>query len=53
VAPDPLQQRHRGPPGSLERVFLRDLVAARVYFMREGRLFLNLRDDTGTMEFGR
>lgn len=41
------------PPGSLERVFLRDLAAAGVYFVREGRLFLDLKYDTGTMEFGR
>lgn len=40
-------------PGSLERVFLRDLSAASVYFLRRGRLFLDLRYDTGTMEFGR
>jgi heat shock protein HslJ len=41
------------PLGSHERVFLRDLAAASVYFVREGKLFLDLKYDTGTMEFGR
>ena len=40
-------------PGSLERVFLRDLAAAAGYFMKEGRLYLDLQDDSGTMEFAR
>ena len=40
-------------PGSLERVFLRDLGAAAGYFMKEGRLYLDLKYDTGTMEFDR
>jgi heat shock protein HslJ len=40
-------------PGSLERVFLRDLAAAAVYFMKAGRLYLDLKYDGGTMEFGR
>jgi heat shock protein HslJ len=39
--------------GSLEGVFLRDISAAAVYFIRDGRLFLDLKYDTGTMEFGR
>jgi heat shock protein HslJ len=40
-------------PGSLDRTFLRDLGAAAIYFMRQGKLFLDLKYDTGTMEFGR
>jgi heat shock protein HslJ len=41
------------PPGSLARTFLRDLGAAVGYFMRDGRLFLDLKYDTGAMEFAR
>ena len=40
-------------PGSLERVFLRDLGAVAGYFMKEDRLYLDLKYDTGTMEFDR
>ena len=40
-------------PGSLDRVFLRDLSAASIFFLREGVLFLDLKYDTGTMEFER
>jgi heat shock protein HslJ len=40
-------------PGSLDGVFLRDLPAAGVYFMKNGRLFIDLKYDTGTMEFTR
>jgi heat shock protein HslJ len=40
-------------PGSLDHTFRRDLGAAAIYFMRQGRLFLDLKYDTGTMEFGR
>jgi heat shock protein HslJ len=40
-------------PGSLDRTYLRDLGAAAIYFMRQGKLFLDLKYDTGTMEFGR
>ncbi len=40
-------------PGSLEQVFLRDLSAAAVYFMRHGQLYLDLKFDAGTMEFTR
>jgi heat shock protein HslJ len=39
-------------PDSLERVFLRDLSAAAVYFLQDGGLYLDLKDDTGTMGFG-
>ncbi len=40
-------------PGSLDGVFLRDLSAAVVYFMKNGRLYFDLNSDTGTMEFAR
>jgi heat shock protein HslJ len=40
-------------PGSLDRTFLRDLGAAAIYFMRQGKLYLDLKYDSGTMEFGR
>jgi heat shock protein HslJ len=40
-------------PGSLDQAFRRDLGAAAIYFMRQGRLYLDLKYDTGTMEFGR
>jgi len=42
---EPLQQRYQA--------FRRDLGAAAIFFMRQGRLFLDLKYDTGTMEFGR
>lgn len=38
-------------PGSLDRVFHRDLGAAALYFVRQGRLYLDLKNHTGTMEF--
>lgn len=40
-------------PGSLDQVYRRDLSAAAIYFMRQGKLYLDLKYDTGTMEFGR
>ena len=40
-------------PDSLERAFLRDLSAASGYFMKDGKLFLDLKYDSGTMEFER
>ena len=40
------------PPGSLDRVFLRDLSQATHFIVRDGKLYLDLKDDTGTMEFG-
>jgi heat shock protein HslJ len=40
-------------PGSLEEVFQQNLAAATTYFMKGGRLFLALRNDTGAMEFDR
>ncbi len=39
------------PPDSLERVFIKDLNAASIYFMREGTLYIDLKYDSGTMEF--
>lgn len=40
-------------PGSLDRTFLRDLGGATTFFVRQGRLYLDLKYDSGTMEFGR
>jgi heat shock protein HslJ len=40
------------PSDSLERTFIRDLNAARIYFMRNGNLYIDLKYDTGTMKFG-
>jgi len=40
-------------PDSLDQVFRRDLGAAAIYFVREGKLYIDLKYDTGTMEFGR
>jgi heat shock protein HslJ len=40
-------------PGSFEQVFQQNLAAAVGYFMKGGQLFLDLRDDAGTMEFDR
>ena len=41
------------PPDSLDRQFMKDLAAARIAFMREGDLYLDLMYDTGTMKFAR
>jgi heat shock protein HslJ len=40
-------------PESLASEFQRDLGAAAIYFVKQGRLYLDLRNDTGTMEFRR
>ncbi len=40
-------------PDSLDQAFRRDLGAAAIYFVREGKLYIDLKYDTGTMEFGR
>jgi len=40
-------------PGSLDQTFRRDLDAVTIYFVRNNRLYLDLKHDTGTMEFGR
>jgi hypothetical protein len=40
-------------PGSLEEVFQQNLATAVTYFMKDGRLFIALSNDAGTMEFDR
>jgi heat shock protein HslJ len=40
-------------PGSLDQAFQHDLAAAVDYFMKGGRLFLDLKYGAGTMEFDR
>jgi heat shock protein HslJ len=40
-------------PDSLAEVFQQNLATASTYFMKDGRLFLALSNDTGTMEFDR
>ncbi|GMQ77101.1 MAG: hypothetical protein BMS9Abin01_2413 [Gammaproteobacteria bacterium] len=41
------------PPGSLDQQFMQDLAAARIAFMRDGNLYLDLMYDSGTMKFAR
>lgn len=41
------------PTDSLEGEFLRNLVAAVVYFVNQGNLYFDLKFDTGTMKFSR
>jgi para-nitrobenzyl esterase len=41
------------PPDSLADRFMKDLAAARIAFMRDGDLYLDLMYDTGTMRFAR
>ncbi|MDX2314656.1 MAG: META domain-containing protein [Gammaproteobacteria bacterium] len=41
------------PPDSLAQQFMKDLAAARIAFMRDGYLYLDLMYDTGTMKFAR
>lgn len=41
------------PPGSLDQTFLKDLGAARIAFVRDGDLYLDLMYDSGTMKFAR
>lgn len=41
------------PPDSLSDRFMKDLAAARIAFMRDGYLYLDLMYDTGTMKFTR
>ena len=41
------------PPGSLDQQFMKDLAAARIAFMRDGNLYLDLMYDSGTMKFAR
>ena len=40
-------------PGSLEQVFQQNLAATAGYFMKDGRLLVDLNHGTGTMEFDR
>jgi len=40
------------PPDSLEQTFIKNLNAARVFFLQKGNLYLDLKYDTGTMKFG-
>jgi heat shock protein HslJ len=39
-------------PDSLERAFIKDLNAARIYFLRNGNLYIDLKYDSGTMKLG-
>jgi heat shock protein HslJ len=41
------------PPDSLDQDFKNDLNAAKIYFFKDGLLFLDLKYDSGTMRFGR
>lgn len=47
----PYTTRAMCPPDSLEKVFIKNLNAARIYFLHEGDLYLDLKYDTGTMKF--
>ena len=47
----PYTTRAMCPPDSLEKEFLKSLSAARIYFLHEGDLYLDLKYDTGTMKF--
>jgi heat shock protein HslJ len=40
-------------PDSLEQLFQQNLAAATTFFMKNGRLYLTLRNDSGAMEFDR
>ncbi len=40
-------------PDSLAQKFMKDLAAARIVFLREGELYLDLMYDSGTMKFAR
>ena len=39
------------PPDSLDMQYLKDLGAAVIYFFKDGHLYLDLKYDTGTMQF--
>jgi heat shock protein HslJ len=41
------------PPGSLDQEFMKNLAAAKIVFMRDGNLYLDLMYDSGTMKFAR
>ena len=45
--------RAKCPPDSLEQTFFKDLNAARIHFLQNGNLYIDLKYDTGTMKFGR
>ena len=40
------------PPDSLDQAFIKNLNAARIHFLQQGNLYLDLKYDTGTMKFG-
>jgi heat shock protein HslJ len=48
---EPYTTRAMCPPDSLEKEFIKNLNAARIYFLHEGDLYLDLKYDTGTMKF--
>jgi len=39
------------PLDSLEKAFIKDLNAARIYFLQNGNLYIDLKYDSGTMKF--
>jgi heat shock protein HslJ len=41
------------PPGSLDARYLRDLQRANAFFVEDGKLYIELREDSGTLRFGR
>lgn len=40
-------------PGSLDTIFRKDLARTGTFFLKDGRLYVDLSYDSGTMEFGR
>ena len=48
---EPYTTRAMCPPDSLEKEFIKNLNAARIYFIRKDNLYLDLKYDTGTMMF--
>lgn len=48
---EPYTTRAMCPPDSLEKEFIKSLNAARIYFLRKDNLYLDLKYDTGTMNF--
>jgi heat shock protein HslJ len=41
------------PPGSLESIFIQNLKAAAIYFIEGDQLYIDLKNDSGTMRFAR
>ena len=41
------------PPESLDKAFIKDLNASKIYFFSDGNLYVDLKYDTGTMKFAR